>query len=445
MSLPSTVLTVSALTHLVKNLLESTFPSVEVQGEISNFKPNSSGHLYFDLKDAQAKIAVVMFKGAASSLTRMPKEGDKVTLKGSFAVYPPHGKYQLIAEKISFQGVGELLLKLEELKKRLQERGWFDKERKKPIPKFPTRIGIVTSPTGAVIRDIIHVLSRRLGNFHLILNPVRVQGEEAASEIAEAIRLFNLHGLADVLIVGRGGGSLEDLWSFNDEKVAQAIFTSTIPIISAVGHETDFTIADFVADMRAPTPSAAAEIVSAEKVACLEFLRKTARSCRYTIATEVKHHQERLRRFSSHPLLTSPFTLLAQRTQRLDEMQEALERVSQHQLREKKLLLDGKKRLLASLRPVAQLRLLSEKLKNYDAALNTASVSILRAYRTHLLQMQQKLQGVNPKNVLKRGYAILFARKTGSVIVSKEELTVGKQLRVQLADGEGNVVVDHSS
>jgi exodeoxyribonuclease VII large subunit len=259
------ILTVSQLSQAIKLSLETAFPFVQLQGEISNCKPHSSGHLYFSLKDAHAQISAVMFRPDAATLKFTPKDGTQVIAIGEINVYPTSGKYQIVVRELRPMGIGELLLKLEELKMKITKLGWFRKEHKKPLPKFPKRIGVVTSPTGAAIQDMLNILTRRFSGFHLILYPVKVQGEGAAQEIAHAIEQFNHYELADVLIVGRGGGSIEDLWAFNEEVVAKAIFESKIPIISAVGHETDHCIADYVADIRAPTPSAAAEIVIAEK------------------------------------------------------------------------------------------------------------------------------------------------------------------------------------
>ncbi len=272
-------LTVSQLTNAIKLNLESTFPRIHLQGEISNFKVQTSGHLYFSLKDVHAQISVVMFKADASLLKIMPKAGDQVIVKGALNVYPPKGNYQLIVRELAYVGIGELLQKLEALKFKLHQMGWFKNSHKKPLPRFPQRIGVVTSPTGAVIQDILNVLSRRFSGFHLILNPVKVQGEGAADEISQAIEDFNRYQSVDVMIVGRGGGSLEDLWAFNEEIVAKAIFHSQIPIISAVGHETDHCIADYVADVRAPTPSAAAEIVIAEKKQQIDYLMRCKNAC----------------------------------------------------------------------------------------------------------------------------------------------------------------------
>src|SRR6266403_1471667 len=268
--LPAQVLSVTELTHRVKDLLEERFPSVWVEGEISNVRSPSSGHIYFTLKDSGAQLAVVLFRGVAVKVGFKLKDGLQVIAFGDISVYEKSGQYQLVARRLLPKGLGALQLAFEELKQRLAKEGLFDSARKKPIPALPQRIGLVTSPTGAAIRDFLNIIGRRFPNVHIIIHPVRVQGEGAAQEIADAIDEFNaLHASRrlplDVLIVTRGGGSLEDLWAFNEEVVARALARSNIPTISAVGHEIDFTIADFVADLRAPTPSAAAELVVKSK------------------------------------------------------------------------------------------------------------------------------------------------------------------------------------
>lgn len=437
----STPLTVSALTTALKNLLESKFTHLTVQGEISNFKPNASGHLYFDLKDASAKISVVMFRSHASQLSRLPKEGDHVIISGGLALYPPHGKYQIVAHHLHFAGIGALLLQLEELKKKLQERGWFDKEKKKPLPKFPKTIGVVTSPTGAVIKDILNVLTRRYKGFHLILNPVKVQGEGAAIEIAQAIEEFNTYQLADVLIVGRGGGSLEDLWAFNEESVAAAIFASRIPIISAVGHETDFTIADFVADMRAPTPSAAAEIVISEKSHHLHFLQKSSLALKHALSHLLKHHREKLRRFSSHPLFSLPYALTGPYFQRLDDLRKGVERAQTQLMIQRKLQLQARIKEHRALNPLLRLTHFRERLRGLEKRIDTSTKTLHLLKKEKLKQLVATLVSLDPKNVLKRGYAILFARKEGSVIVSAQELVPGELVCAKLSDGERNLIV----
>lgn len=383
---------VSELTSAIKGVLEPNFRGISVKGEISNFKLQSSGHLYFSLKDANAQIPAVLFKGNAANLPRMPKEGDQVIATGEISLYAPRGAYQIVIRELQFLGMGELLLKLHQLKSELEKRGWFDKERKKPLPKLPKRIGVVTSPTGAVIQDILNVLTRRFSNVHVILNPVKVQGEGAALEIAQAIYDFNKYGLADVLIVGRGGGSIEDLWAFNEEIVAKAIFESKIPIISAVGHETDFTIADWVADMRAPTPSAAAEIVMAEKAALVGFLDGVKTQCKARLLQQINQYWGHLSALQKHPLFSSPYGVLAPAIQRLDDFSHKLE----------------------MLHPRAK----------------------IKEYRDKLLRLTHHLRSMHPQNVLKKGYAILFSEKEGSVILSADELKKGQTVRALLHDGE---------
>lgn len=352
----SAPLTVSQLTHAIKSKLETSFTLVQVQGEISNFKPHSSGHYYFDLKDAEAKIPAVFFRAKHQTLPRSAKEGDHVVALGSLTVYPPHGRYQLIIKELRFVGLGELLLKFEALKNKLHKLGWFDAEHKQLLPSFPKRIGVITSPTGAVLRDIIHILRRRSPGFHLIVNPVLVQGEGAAQQIAQAIVDFNRYQLADVLIVGRGGGSLEDLWAFNEECVAKAIFESNIPIISAVGHETDVTLSDFVADVRAPTPSAAAELVLAEKARQIHFLQNIRQQLDRLTQQLLDKRKRELTALQRHPLLATPFTLLHVPLQRIDHFKTQLEQKIQQILHLKRSHLQERSKALSWLNPLAQLQ-----------------------------------------------------------------------------------------
>ncbi|HSX10154.1 MAG TPA: exodeoxyribonuclease VII large subunit [Chlamydiales bacterium] len=386
------IFTVSELTSAIKAVLEPNFRSLSVQGEISNFKLQTSGHLYFSLKDAGSQISSVLFKGNAASLARMPKDGDQVVAKGEISLYAPRGQYQIVIRELQFLGVGELLLKLHQLKEQLQMRGWFDPAHKKALPKLPRRIGVVTSPTGAVIQDILHILTRRFAGFHVVLNPVKVQGEGAAQEIAQAIADFNKYNLADVLIVGRGGGSIEDLWAFNEEIVAKAIFESKIPIISAVGHETDFTIADWVADVRAPTPSAAAEIVIAEKAGLIQYLDRASQQCRQRMAQQLSQHKQRIAGLQRHPLLSSPYGILAPTIQKLDDFSR-------------------------------QLELLNPKIK-------------ISQYKERLKRLQEHLRSLNPQNLLKKGYAILFSEKERSVILSAKDLQPEQKFTALLCDGQ---------
>lgn len=305
------IFSVTELTQLIKSELESQFSACQVQGEVSNYKRQSSGHIYFTLKDSDAQIRCVLFRNTAERLAILPSEGDQLIVYGQVTVYPPQGNYQILVLGCQKQGLGVLLLKLQELKKELLALGWLDQSRKKPLPMMPQRIGVVTSPTGAVIQDIIQVLSRRFGNISLILNPVKVQGEGAKEEIAKAIEDFNRYQLADVLIVARGGGSIEDLWPFNEKIVAEAIYNSKIPVISAVGHETDVTLADLVADVRAPTPSAAAELVMKEKKALFDALDTMKVQLVKNLSHKVQSGQAKLAMMSKHPFFSNPFHIFS--------------------------------------------------------------------------------------------------------------------------------------
>jgi exodeoxyribonuclease VII large subunit len=429
------VLTVTQLTNAIKHSLESTFPLVWLQGEISNFKQQTSGHLYFSLKDANAQISAVMFRGDAATLALMPKGGEQVLVCGELNVYPAKGNYQLIVRELSYAGVGELLLKLEQLKIKLHKMGWFSKVHKKPLPKFPKRIGVVTSPTGAVIQDILNVLSRRFSGFQLILNPVKVQGEGAAQEIAKAIADFNTYQLADVLIVGRGGGSLEDLWAFNEEIVAEAIFNSRIPIISAVGHETDHCIADYVADVRAPTPSAAAEIVIAEKAQQLHHLQQIQHRLQQSLTHQVKHNRQKLKGVMRHPFFITPDALLGESFQRMDHLREDLDLAMRLSLQNRRLRLQSSQKQLESLKPTTQLIHSRQRLLSIHKHLNILGVKALSLRRERLENLVNGLHSIDPKNVLQRGYSILLS-KDHHVISSVAALQVDQQVQILLSDGE---------
>lgn len=430
------ILTVAQLTTLIKKQLESQFSFLSVEGEISNFKLQSSGHLYFTLKDKEAQISAVLFKGNSGGLSRLPKDGDKVVVRGELSVYPPRGNYQIIVRHLEYSGTGELLKKLYELKSKLQQLGWFEQARKKPLPKLPKTIGVVTSPTGSVIQDIIQVLSRRFSNFHLILYPVKVQGEGAAAEISKAIQEFNQHQLADVLIVGRGGGSLEDLWPFNEEMVAQAIKDSEIPIVSAVGHETDFTIADFVADVRAPTPSAAAEIVCLEKSETLAFLAAMQTRLKQSAAGLLRSWRHRLNGLLKQPLLVSPFALLNPYMQKIDTLKEELTDAISHLCQQKKWQLQGAQKQHQALRPALQLVTAKKNLHQWDKQLTQQIRLRLKERKERLQQLAFHLKATHPKNLLNKGYCLLFHEKTDSIILSTDQVQVDDPVFIQLHDGK---------
>jgi len=476
------VLTVSQLSQAIKHCLEKTFPLIWLQGEISNFKPHSSGHLYFSLKDANAQISAVMFRADAATLKTPLKDGAQVIVRGELNVFPIAGKYQIIIKELKPVGLGELLLKLEELKIKLHKMGWFKSERKKPLPKFPKRIGVVTSPTGAAIQDMLNILSRRFSGFHLILYPVKVQGEGAAKEIAQAIDQFNLYNLVDVMIVGRGGGSIEDLWAFNEEIVAEAIFRSHIPIISAVGHETDHCIADYVADVRAPTPSAAAELVIAEKNQQLTHLSQLQRRMQQTVIQLIRQDKRRLEGLMRQPFFQSPYGLLGPWCQRLDGLRHDIEENFLQRLATQRIVLDAKKQLLLSLKPTAKLGHYRQKLTTLDRNLRTVVLGKVKSFKTsithtmtvldqswrsmqssrraqfqvvlkqkqldglwqriilekgqQLKYLKDSLDTVNPKNLLLKGYCILFSEKDKSAITTVQSVALEQNVRVQLSDGD---------
>lgn len=440
MTLP--ILSVSELTQAIKQNLEGAFPLICLQGEISNFKQQTSGHLYFSLKDANAQISVVMFRGQATQLKLLPKSGDQVIVKGEITVYPTKGNYQLIIRELSYVGLGELLLKLEQLKIKLHQLGWFKTARKKPLPKLPKRIGVVTSPTGAVIQDILHVLTRRFSGFHLILNPVKVQGEGAAQEIAKAIEEFNKYDLVDVMIVGRGGGSLEDLWAFNEEIVAAAIYNSHIPIICAVGHETDHCIAEYVADVRAPTPSAAAEMVMAEKAQQLNSLDIIRRRMQQTMRHLVSKDRHRLEGISKHPFLTAPKVMLEARMQRLDDSRDDLDLSIGQLLQHRKKQIAALSRQLLAMKPTTKIQHIRQKLLYLTKAFDDRIRHRFENKYKKLEHLSFTLKAIDPRNLLNKGYSILFAEKERRVIHSIHQLKKQQKARIWLADGEAVVTIN---
>lgn len=443
----SPALSVSELTFAIKQCLEPAFTFVHLHGEVSNCKLHGSGHLYFSLKDANAQISAVMYRMDAQTLTKLPKDGDQVTVKGNLSLYPQSGKYQINVRDLTFTGLGELLLKLEQLKIKLNKMGWFKADRKKPIPKFPKTIGIVTSPTGAAIQDILKVLTRRFTGVKVILNPVKVQGEGSAQDIAKAIEQFNKFQLVDVMIVGRGGGSIEDLWSFNEEIVAQAIHDSKIPIICAVGHETDHTIAEYVADLRAPTPSAAAEMVIAETSSQLNHLQHLERRILQGVNHHLKHCRQQLIGMMRHPVFINPYAMLGPWMQRLDELKVHLDRQMLNKLHQKQLKLEGFKKQAEALKPTAQIAHHRHKLLQYDLTLNRLSSNLLNLKRIKLDKLSSTLKALDPRNVLAKGYSILFSEKDHSVITSVHALRKNANIRILMHDGETQATItgEHKS
>lgn len=360
-----------------------------IKGEISNFKAHTSGHMYLSLKDEKGVLRAVMFRSAAAKLAFRPENGMKVVAHGRVSVYERDGQYQLYIDHMEQQGIGDLYVAFEKLKKKLEAEGLFDPAHKLPLPKYPKKIGVVTAPTGAAIRDIMHVLSRRFPYADVVLYPVLVQGENAAQSIAEAIMYFNQNRIADVLIVGRGGGSIEDLWSFNDEAVARAIYASQVPIISAVGHEIDFTISDFVADLRAPTPSAAAELAVPSQLELREKFGNVYRRL-YSQAVQIlKRARTRVNNCAGRPALKNPMAKLEDLRQYLDQMERLFDSAVKNQLEQKKSALG--------------------------------------------IQIS-KLDGLSPLGTIARGYAVV-KNSEGKIVRKTEQTASGEHLDIMVADG----------
>ncbi len=428
------IYSVSELSLELKGLLEQKFPDVWVAGEVSNFRPAASGHLYFTLKDASAQLRAVCFRNQARYLKFKPQDGISVIARGHLSVYEARGEYQLYVDFLEPAGLGALQLAFEQLKSKLAAEGLFDAARKKPLPILPRAIGIVTSPSGAAIRDILRVLRRRFRNMNVLLYPVKVQGEGAAAEIAEGIEYFDRHRAVDVMIVGRGGGSLEDLWAFNEETVARAIAASEIPVISAVGHETDFTIADFVADLRAPTPSAAAEIVVHRKQDLVTDLRDRARRMTQIIRLQLSEARGRFTELRMHRVFQMLATRLVERAQRVDDCAVDLQRL----IREK--LTASRQACLAASAGVVRYdfrRLLGLK----RAQLDERAVRIETHFREYLVERRNRLTQVeallrerSPLTILDRGYSIT-RDAAGHIVRDAEQVAIGDDVSIRLARG----------
>ena len=439
----SRILTVTQVTRDIKVLLEETFAAVWIEGEISNWRVVQSGHAYFTLKDARSQLRVVMFRTALRLLPFTPEAGMHVVARGRLTVYEPRGDYQLLAEILEPKGIGALQLAYEQLKERLFQEGLFDEIRKRPLPTVPQRIGIVTSPTGAAIRDIIQVIHRRFANVHLYLYPVRVQGEGAAEEIAQGLEALNaFQPSLDVLIVGRGGGSLEDLWAFNEERVARAIAASEIPVISAVGHEIDYTIADFVADLRAPTPSAAAELV----VRSADELRQHLSSLFTRLHMSAQHTTERahlsLERLTACRSLREPHRLVDTLQQQVDDLVMQLDKGWQNSVQERGKRLHFATKSLARLNPRLRWQRLHTHLHTLQHRLETAMRSRLTLRRETLSGLGNMLHSLSPLAVLGRGYSICRDPVTQQLITSVTPVRAGQHVEILLSDGQLTCTVD---
>jgi len=431
------ILTVSQLTRRVKNLLESEISYVWVSGEISNWRVSPAGHAYFTLKDKECQLSGVMFRGKLMNLRFGPEDGLEIVVYGLVTVYETRGVYQIICEEMQPKGMGALQLAFEKLRKKLDEEGLFDPAHKKPIPMLPRRIGIVTSPTGAAIRDMLHVINRRFANVHVLLYPARVQGEEAAEEIVEGIRALDAWGV-DVIIVGRGGGSLEDLWPFNEEIVVRAVYQVTTPIISAVGHEIDFTLTDFAADLRAPTPSAAAELVVQER----ETVETRVADLRRRLAKSTRHSVERVR----YRLTTAmacyvfrrPEELVRERHQRVDELRMRVEKSVIETARDLRARMTQVRHSLALLSPVHRFRQATDRLAAVRQRLAHGAATIAERGRARLRPVLAQLHALSPLGILSRGYALAWKLPENVLVRAAGELAIDD--RIALRFGKGGAV-----
>ena len=429
------VLTVSELTRQIQERLEAAFGGLWVEGEISNLRVPGSGHLYFTLKDEAAQIRAILFRNRLRRLRFEPRDGLHVLAFGGLEVYGPKGDYQLVCEILEPKGLGALQLAFEQLKARLAAEGLFDPARKRPVPLLPRRIGLITSPTGAAVRDFLQIVRRRFANVHVLIYPVRVQGAEAAGEIVQGIQELNRLGGLDVLVLARGGGSLEDLWAFNEEAVARAIAASKLPVVSAVGHETDVTISDFVADVRAPTPSGAAELVVQEKAALLARLADLAARLRRALDQRVRRLGERLDELARRRVLTDPGRPLREAERRLDELAARLRRgfalghrsARQRYLRANNALRPGV--------PLANMAHGAKVLDQLHRRLGRAASGSLEGRRGAIGALAARLEGLSPLAVLARGYS-LCTLPSGELVVRARQVGPGERVRVRLSEGE---------
>jgi exodeoxyribonuclease VII large subunit len=435
------ILSVAELTRSIQSTLRESYPALWVKGEISGFKRAASGHFYFSLKDREAVLTCAMWKGATGRLTFDPRDGAEVEAFGEIDVYLPRGQYQLIIQQMRPAGLGALLLALEELKRKLTGEGLFEASRKRAVPRYPRTVGLVTSPTGAAVRDMIKVLRRRWPGIRIVLAPVRVQGMGAAAEITAAIERFNHWGGADVIIVGRGGGSLEDLWAFNEEPVVRAIASSHVPVVSAVGHEVDVTLADHAADVRAATPSHAAELVvrdAAEIRHRIEQLsERHSRSARLAIETR-RRALEELQRQYGFRRVRDLFTSLQQQ---IDETLERAASALHASLRSARERLDSLARAYGLREFPRALARRREALLAAARRLTPAAVGAVHAERRRLAALEDRLRALSPRAVLERGFA-LVRTQDGALVRAAGSLAMGEHLVIEFARGEADAVVE---
>jgi exodeoxyribonuclease VII large subunit len=434
MSSKKSVYTVTALTAELKILLEQTYPIVWITGEVTNFASPSSGHFYFTLKDSNAQISAVMFKGQNRKLSFKPENGMEVTGLCRISVYEPRGTYQVIFEHLEPKGTGALQIAFEQLKKRLFDEGIFDEDSKKPIPYLPRKISIVTSPSGAVVHDFINIINRRYPNSYIEIVPVKVQGYNAENEISDALHLVNSRKNSDVIVLARGGGSLEDLAAFNTEIVARAIYASEIPVVSAIGHDTDYTISDFAADLRAPTPSAAAELIVPEKIAVQKQCVTVGKSLFQAMHNHIKNSKAELKALMLR--VKDPERSIQDFRLRTDELLARIARASKRNLDKNKDKIKHVTRNLCSHRPVILI-------SNYHALLGRLTDKLLYLYTINIDKQKSELQGisgrlytVNPMATLERGYSITRILSDKTIVTDPKTLNKGQLIETLLTKGK---------
>ena len=438
------VYSVSRLNREVRVLLERGFGSLWLEAEISNFARPSSGHWYFSLKDAAAQVRCAMFRQRNMLCAFTAKDGQKVLVRARIGLYEPRGEYQLIVDHMEDAGLGALKRQFEELSAKLAAEGLFAADRKRPLPGLPRRIGIITSPTGAAVRDILHVLARRFPAAAVLIYPVPVQGAGAAAEIVAALELAGRRADCDVLILARGGGSLEDLWAFNDERLARAIVASPIPVITGVGHEIDFTIADFAADVRAPTPSAAAELVVPDAEEWLNTFVQFATRLQRGMSRRLEEHRARLRWLMGRSALVSPVARLSAQAQRLDELEQAMLRAMRrrlHERRERLRWLTGRAALMS---PATRLTQQLLRLDNLNQRLIRGGRQVIHSRLEKLQPLIRTLNAVSPLATLERGYAIV-STESGDILRSATDAGPGTLIEARLAKGKIRAKVEASS
>jgi len=432
------ILSIKDLNRYIRMKLESDdlMQDVWIRGEISNFTHHSSGHMYFTLKDADSRIKSIMFASHNQRLAFRPKEGTKVIARGNVSVYERDGQYQFYATHMQPDGIGSLYLAYEQLKKKLDEEGLFAAHRKRPLPKFPRAIGVITSPTGAAVRDIIITLQRRYPTVPILLYPVLVQGTQAAPSIVKAIEGMNRHQEADVLIVGRGGGSLEELWAFNEEIVARAIYASGIPVISAVGHETDFTIADFVADLRAATPTAAAELAVPHQLELKQHFRRLEQRMEHALAMRMQQERDRLERLRRSPYFVHPRKYLLQHAERLDRLTEQLHYRTQGLMRKSDERWSKLQHRLVRRNPQEQVIFARKRVQSETHQLLQSMQAMLKEQKLKLMTGMKQLDALSPLKVMQRGYSLVYDEQEKRLIKSLADVQPGDMVHVKVNDGQ---------